>query len=228
MPNTPNTPNTDRSRALLTLADEPTGLRGLLRLPFRRQTWTYVLYALLLPLALSLILVLQYAMKAAQDNGHQELGAVILLAVLVVVAVVGPGFERVRARFWLGEEIGRRSGGNRLVRHAAFFVLNMLVGALGFLAVAGWLIVSARNLTYPIWGWRPYPDPAWGGPHPLGVVALHFAAGVVTFFVGPWVIVRLTRLQVRLARGFIGSLSQADPADLPAPAARTTAPMSNG
>ncbi|WP_285571004.1 sensor domain-containing protein [Streptomyces sp. NBC_01463] len=198
-------PNTVRPHAPLARQDEPAGLRGLLRLPFRRQTWKYVLYTLLLPLALSLILVLQYAMKAAQDNGHQELGPLILLAVLVVVAVCGPGFERVRARFWLGEEIGRRSGDNRFVRHAAFYVLNMLAGALGFLAVAGWLIVSARNLTYPVWGWRSYPDPAWGGPHPAGVVALHFAAGVVTFFVGPWIIVRLAKLQVRLARGFIGS-----------------------
>jgi len=198
-------PNTVRPRAPLTVQDEPAGLRGLLRLPFRRQTWRYVLYTLLLPLALSLILVLQYAMKAAQDNGHQELGPLILLVVLVVVAVFGPGFERVRARFWLGEEIGRRSGDNRFVRHAAFYVLNMLAGALGFLAVAGWLIVSARNLTYPVWGWRPYPDPAWGGPHPLGVVALHFAGGVVAFFAGPWIIVRLARLQVRLARRFIGS-----------------------
>ncbi|WP_327709676.1 sensor domain-containing protein [Streptomyces sp. NBC_00464] len=164
-----------------------------------------MLYTLLLPLAHSLILVLQYVMKAAQDHGHQELGPLLLLAALAVVAVAGPGFERIRVRFWLGEEIGRRDGDNRFFRHAAFFVLNMLVGALGFLAVAGWLLVSARNLTYPVWGWRPYPDPAWGGPHPIGVVALHFAAGVVTFFAGPWVIVRLAGLQVRLVRRFIGS-----------------------
>ncbi|WP_326671462.1 sensor domain-containing protein [Streptomyces sp. NBC_01257] len=201
----PRTPNTRRPRAPLTPADEPAGLRGLLFLPFRRQTWRYALYGLLLPLALGLVLALQYPMKAAQDHGHQPLGSLILLLILVVVAVVGPGFERVRARFWLGEEIGRRAGDKRFVRHAVFFVLNMLVGALGFAAVAGWLLVSARNLTYPVWGWRPYPDPAWGGPHPIGVVALHFAAGVVTFFAGPWVIVRLAGLQVHLARRFIGS-----------------------
>ncbi|HEY9329503.1 MAG TPA: sensor domain-containing protein [Streptomyces sp.] len=175
------------------------------QLLLRRQTWMYMLYSLLLPLALSLVLVLQYVMKAAQDHGHEELGPLILLAVLTVVAVAGPGFERIRARFWLGEEIGRRSGDRRFVRHAAFFFLNTLVGALGFLAVAGWLIVCGRNLTYPVWGWRSYPDPAWGGPHPLGVVALHFAGGVVALFAGPWVIVRLARLQIRVVRGFIGS-----------------------
>uniref|UniRef100_A0AAU2VRN5 Sensor domain-containing protein n=1 Tax=Streptomyces sp. NBC_00008 TaxID=2903610 RepID=A0AAU2VRN5_9ACTN len=186
-------------------AGEPAGLRGLLRLPFRRQTWQHVLYCLLLPLALGLVMVLQYPMKSAAGHGYEPVGSLILLLVLVVVAVFGPGFERVRARFWLGEEIGRRTGDRRFVRHAAFFVLNMLTGALGFAAVAGWLLVSARNLTYPIWGWRPYPDPAWGGPHPFGVVALHFAAGVVTFLVGPWVIVRLAQVQIRVARGLIGS-----------------------
>lgn len=100
------------------------------------QTWRYVLYALLPPLALGPILVPRCVMKAAQDNGHQEPGFLVLLAVLVAVAVVGPGFERIRARFWLGEEIGHRSGGNRVVRHAAFLVLNTLLGAPGFLAVA--------------------------------------------------------------------------------------------
>ncbi|MGW6202340.1 hypothetical protein ACWF9B_01610 [Streptomyces sp. NPDC055089] len=175
------------------------------QLLLRRQTWLSMLYNLLLPLALSLILVLRYVMKAAQDHGHEELGPLILPAVLAVVAVAGPGFERVRARFRLGEEIGRRSGDRRFVRHAAFFFRNMLVGALGFLAVAGRLIVCARNLTYPVWGRRSYPDPAWGGPHPLGVVALHFAGGVVALFAGPWIIVRPARLQVRVVRGLIGS-----------------------
>ncbi|MFD7867137.1 sensor domain-containing protein [Streptomyces sp. NPDC057682] len=197
-------PHTVRPHAPLAAADEPTGLRGLFVLPFRRQTWRYVLYALLLPLALALILGLQYPMKTAQEKGHPEIGTVVLLAVLVVVAVFGPRFERVRARFWLGEEIGRRTGGRRFWRNAAFFLLNMVTGALAFLAVAGWLLISVRNLTYPFWGWRSYPDPAWGGPHPLGVVSLHFLAGVVALFVGPWIIVRLARLQVRLVRGFIG------------------------
>lgn len=186
-------------------------LRGLLLLPFRRNTWTSVLYALLLPLALGLIVALQYFMQAAQDSGHQELGPLILVAALVLVAVAGPGFQRARARFWLGEPIGRRRGEGRLAGGAVFFVANVLLDTLLFATAAGWLIVSARNLSYPVWGWRPYPDPAWGGPYPLGVVALHFAGGLIAFFCGPWVIIRLVRLQVRLARAFIGPSAEQPP-----------------
>ncbi|MFE2018413.1 hypothetical protein ACFW9O_10285 [Streptomyces sp. NPDC059499] len=186
-------------------------LRELPRLPFRRRTWASVLYALLLPLALGLIVVLQYVMQAAQDSGHEELGPMILVAALVLVAVAGPGFQRARARFWLGEPIGRRRGQGRLAGGAVFFVVNLLLDTLLFAAAAGWLIVSARNLSYPVWGWRPYPDPAWGGPYPIGVVALHFAGGVIAFFCGPWVITRLVGLQLRLARAFIGPSAERPP-----------------
>ncbi|MBC3840340.1 hypothetical protein GXW82_09320 [Streptacidiphilus sp. 4-A2] len=63
-----------------------------------------------------------------------------------------------------------------------------MLTAVMFLLVAGWVIVSIRNLSYPIWGWAPYPDPAWGGPTPLGAVLLHFSAGVLLFFLLPWAV----------------------------------------
>ncbi|WP_415947330.1 hypothetical protein [Streptomyces sp. KLOTTS4A1] len=192
------------SRSTDGLTTEPVpGLRGLLGLPFRRNTWRHLLFALLLPLALTLIFVLQYAMKASQDNGYQELGPLILIAALAVVALAGPAFERLRLRLYFGDVIAPRDRG-RVSGGLAFFVVNMALSTLSFAAAAAWVIVSARNLTYPIWGWEPYPTEAWGGPTPVGAVALHFAAGVVTFFALPWVVVRLTQWQRAAARRFLG------------------------
>jgi len=76
-----------------------------------------------------------------------------------------------------------------------FFFTNLALTTLSFAVTVGWVIVSARNLTYPIWGWEPYPTDAWGGPTPVGAVALHFSAGVVAFFLLPWVVVRVTEWQ---------------------------------
>ncbi|MFH7600477.1 hypothetical protein WDV06_36075 [Streptomyces racemochromogenes] len=179
------------------------GFAGLLSLPFRRDTWRHMLFALLLPLTFALVLSLQYVMKAAQEHGHPRLGPVVLAVALAGIALAGPAFERMRLRVFFGETVAPREGGR--VRHGlAFFVVNMLLSTLSFAAAAGWVIVCARNLTYPIWGWAPYPTPAWGGPTPLGAVALHFAAGVVAFFVMPWVVIHTTNWQRAAVRRHLG------------------------
>ncbi|WP_405778818.1 sensor domain-containing protein [Streptomyces sp. NBC_00859] len=176
----------------------------LLTAPFRQRTWRHVLYALVAVGPL-LLFVLPYAMKSTQGHGAQQLGVLVLLVMLVVVAFVGPVVERLRSRLLLGEDIGHRQGAGRVGRGLLFMLVNLLTSTVSFGLVVGWFIVSARNLTYPIWGWAPYPDPAWGGPSPAGAVALHFAAGVVAFFCGPLLIVTVTNWQVRVARSIIGA-----------------------
>ncbi|MFJ8014369.1 hypothetical protein [Streptomyces sp. NPDC096339] len=198
------TPSQSPPPAVAPSATDPRSvMRGLLALPFRRDTWRHMLFALLLPLALAVVLVLQYVMKAAQESGHPALGPLILIVALAGVAVVGPSFERMRLRVFFGETVAPRAGkgpGSGFL----FFLVNTALSTLSFVAAAGWVIVCARNLTYPIWGWEPYPNPAWGGPTPLGAVALHFAAGVVAFFVMPWIVVRLTGWQRAAVRRLVG------------------------
>ncbi|WKX69492.1 hypothetical protein [Streptomyces sp. XD-27] len=162
-----------------------------------------MLFALFLPLPLALILGLQVLMKAAYDSGHKALGPLILLGALGAVAVAGPAFERMRLRVFFGETVLRRRTG-RLRNGAVFFFVNLVLTALSFAAAVGWIIVSARNLTYPIWGWESYPTDAWGGPTPAGAVALHFASGVVAFFVLPWVVIHITRWQCAMVRRHLG------------------------
>jgi hypothetical protein len=178
------------------------GVRSLLTCPFRRDTWRRLLYALLVPLAAALLLVLQYVMKDARDRGHPEVGPLVLLVGLLAVAVAGPAFERLRLRVFFGEHLAPRRAA-RVRGAAAFFFVNMVLTTLSFAATAGWVIVSARNLTYPIFDWKPYPDHAWGGPTPVGAVTLHFAAGVVAFFALPWVVVRVTGWQRAAVRRFV-------------------------
>lgn len=179
----------------------PSAAWGLFTLPFRGHTWRRLLYALVVPLVAGLVLVLQFVMKAAQDSGHPGVGPLVLFGALLVAAVVGPAFERMRLRFFFGEHLGPRDGG-RFAGAVTFFFVNTLLTTLSFAATVGWIVVSARNLTYPIWGWAPYPDPAWGGPSPVGAVTLHFAAGVVAFFALPWVVVRVTEWQRAAVRRF--------------------------
>jgi hypothetical protein len=176
-------------------------MRDLPTLPFRGDTWRHLLYALLVPLVAGLILALQFVMKAAQDSGHPGVGPLVLLAALVVAAVAGPSFERMRMRIFFGEYLAPRRAA-RFSGAIAFFFVNMVLTTLSFAATVGWAIVSARNLTYPIWGWAPYPDPAWGGPSPVGAVALHFLSGVVAFFVLPWVVLLVTEWQRAAVRRF--------------------------
>ncbi|WP_431951757.1 hypothetical protein [Actinacidiphila sp. bgisy167] len=174
---------------------------GLLTLPFRGDTWRHLLYALLVPLVAGLVLALQSVMKATQDSAHPGLGPLVLSAALVAAAAVGPLFERMRLRVFFGEHLAPRRSA-RFSGAVVFFFVNMALTALSFAAAIGWAIVSARNLTYPIWGWEPYPTDAWGGPTPAGAVALHFSAGVVAFFVLPWVVVRVTEWQRVAIRRF--------------------------
>jgi hypothetical protein len=180
------------------------GRAKLLTEPFRARAWRHVLYALVAAGPL-LLFVLPYVMKSARGHGGQQWGVLLLLVMLVVVSVFGPIVERLRARVFLAEDIGSRPGAGRLGRNLLFMIVNLILGSLSFGLVAGWVIVSARNLTYPVWGWAPYPDPAWGGPTPAGAVALHFAAGVAAFFFGPRVIIAVTNWQVRTARRIIGT-----------------------
>ncbi|CAO5155271.1 membrane hypothetical protein [Frankia sp. AiPs1] len=177
------------------------GVGGLLTLPFRGETWRHLLYALLVPLFAGLLLVLQYVMKAAYDSGHAGVGPLVLLGALVFAAAAGPAFERMRLRIFFDERLERRRSG-RVSGALVFLLVNIVLTTLSFAAVVGWAIVSARNLTYPIWGWAPYPDPAWGGPSPVGAVTLHFLAGVVAFFALPWVTVWITERQRAAVRRF--------------------------
>jgi hypothetical protein len=178
------------------------GVRRLLTLPFRGETWRHLLYALLVPLAAGLVLVLQFVTKDARDHGYPGVGPLVLVAGLVAGAAVGPAFERRRLQVFFGEHLAPRRTA-RFSGAAVFFFVNMLLTTLSFAAAVGWVIVSARNLTYPIWGWQPYPDHAWGGPTPEGAVALHFAAGVAAFFALPWVVMVVTEWQRAAVRRFV-------------------------
>ncbi|MFC6065403.1 sensor domain-containing protein [Streptomyces ochraceiscleroticus] len=181
------------------------GLRSVWKLLLQRRTWQHIAYALFLPLGLALIVGTMRLMKWERAGDGGGIGPLVLLVAIAVVALCGPPFERGRARMLLGEEIGRGPREGRIKRGTAFFFANLALGSASFAVVIGWVIVSLRNLSYPFWGWVPYPDPAWGGPTPLGAVSLHFAAGVVTFFGAPWLVIRLTRWQVQVARRLIGS-----------------------
>jgi len=173
----------------------------MLTLPFRSDTWRHLLYALLVPLVAGLLLVVEFVMRPARDSGNQALGPLVLFAALVACAVAGPAFERMRLRVFFGEHLAPRRAA-RFSGAFVFFFANMALTTLSFAATVGWAIVSARNLTYPIWGWEPYPTDAWGGPTPVGAVALHFSAGVVAFFLLPWVVVRVTEWQRTAVRRF--------------------------
>jgi hypothetical protein len=170
------------------------GARALLLLPFRRHTWRHLLHALLFPLIAGPLLVLQPVMRGSQERGDRAVGPLLLLLVLAVAGAAGPAYERLRLRVFFGERLAPRDSG-RLRGGVALFFTSMVLTTLAFAATVGWVIVSARNLTYPVWGWEPYPTDAWGGPTPVGAVALHFAAGVAAFFLLPWAVVRLTRWQ---------------------------------
>src|SRR4051794_35881331 len=84
------------------------GIRSILLLPFERQTWRHILFALFLPLTLASILAIQSLMKAAQDHGRPQLGPLILMAALAVAAAVGPRFERMRVRVFFGRAVPPR------------------------------------------------------------------------------------------------------------------------
>lgn len=72
------------------------GLRGLLALSFRRDTWRHLPDVLLVPLVASLVRVLQPLMTSSQESGNQGLGPLTFFPELVVAAVAGPAFERMR------------------------------------------------------------------------------------------------------------------------------------
>ncbi|MGK5627537.1 hypothetical protein [Streptomyces sp. URMC 123] len=183
------------------------GTRGaaaeLLRTPFRGRTWRHMLHALLAPLGLAWFFAAVNAMRLAEENDLPQLGIALAFAVTVAAVFLSNAFERARARWFLGVRIEPRRA-RRPGRTVGYFFANLLLSSLAFALAAGVIIVCARNLTYPIWGWAPYPNPAWGGPTPLGAVSLHFAGGVAALFIGPRLVVALSEAQVRLTRRMIG------------------------
>ncbi|QMU77958.1 hypothetical protein GXW83_21920 [Streptacidiphilus sp. PB12-B1b] len=176
----------------------------MLRAPFQLTTWRHLLFAALGPLGFAALEGTQFALRPG-PGGQNSHNGLLLIVVVVAVALIGPGYERLRARLVLGEEIGRRRGRGRIGRGALFFLFNLVLTGVMFLLVAGWVIVSIRNLSYPIWGWAPYPDPAWGGPTAFGAVLLHFSAGVLAFFLVPWAVVRINHWQLGVDRKLIGA-----------------------
>ncbi|MEU7578420.1 hypothetical protein AB0B50_12525 [Streptomyces sp. NPDC041068] len=177
----------------------------LVRVPFRAVTWRHMLHALLAPLGLAWFFAVVNALRISQEEGVPQLGiAGALVATALAVACVG-AFGRARARWFFGIRMAPGQGRGRLGRTLGYFFVDLLLSGLAFALAAGVVIVCARNLTYPIWGWAPYPNPAWGGPTPEGAVALHFAGGVVALFVGPRLVTALSRAQLRLTQRMVGA-----------------------
>ncbi|GAA2138687.1 hypothetical protein GCM10009760_20210 [Kitasatospora kazusensis] len=189
-------------------AAQVTGVGGrvkrFLLTPFRADTWRRMLHALVAPLGL----LWMFASISAMGAGHKHnAGLPALLAVLGLGALAvwfGPWFELARVRWFLGHRVAPAQGGTGIGRRIGFFFTNMAVSGLAFVLVLGTAIIGGRNLSYPIWGWRPYPDPDWGGPTPVGAVAVHFAAGVAAALLFPWLVVALTKVHTRLVHRMLG------------------------
>ncbi|MFB7949171.1 hypothetical protein ACFC6L_30145 [Kitasatospora phosalacinea] len=176
-------------------------LRALLRTPFRARTYRHLGFALCAPLGALLLYASTLAMHYAATHGAEQAALLILLAALLLTGLLLPAFDRLRIRWFFGEHL---HGPATFRRGAAHLLTGTLLSALTATLTLGWALVSARNLSYPLWGWRSYPDPAWGGPTPLGVVTTHFLGGGLTaFFLLPPLVVWLTGRQLALARRLI-------------------------
>jgi hypothetical protein len=154
------------------------GWRGILREPFRGETWRRALYLLL---------------------------ALPVGVLCVPLALVGGPVGRIQLglqRRLLGAEFEVRERGGVLgVVYALAGVPLSLVAAV--VTFYFWFVV-VLNLGYPL---RPDSDPtgAWGGPTMAGAWALHGIAGGVGFLLlTPWVAKGFTALQTRLAAGLLG------------------------
>ncbi|GAA2708917.1 MULTISPECIES: hypothetical protein [Streptomyces] len=180
-------------------------LADLLRVPFRAVTWRHMLHALLAPLGLAWFLAVVNGLRITRERGVPVLGVVGAVVLTVLALLCAGAFGRARARWFFGARIAPRAGKGRLGGALTYFLADLLLSGVACALAVGVVIVCARNLTYPVWGWAPYPDPAWGGPTPEGAVALHFAAGVLALFAGPRLVIALSRAQLRLTRRLVGA-----------------------
>ncbi|MBC3840339.1 hypothetical protein GXW82_09315 [Streptacidiphilus sp. 4-A2] len=82
----------------------------MLRTPFQLNTWRHLLFAALGPLSIAALEGTARVLRpgSGQGNSHNVL---LLAVVLVAVVLVGPAYERLRARLVLGEDVGRRGRG---------------------------------------------------------------------------------------------------------------------
>ncbi len=169
-------------------------MRCFLRAPFATATWRAAAFAGTSVVWLVPALACVWANRTAQVPAI-TLGGIASYFVLVIVA--GPRVERWRAEGILGVRLRRRGAG--ALGRVAYALANLPLGLAAAGLVVYWLVIVVRNVVlYPLFGWTPYPDPAWGGPTPLGAVALHFAAGVAALFAGPWLVGRIAGVQVAL------------------------------
>ncbi len=167
---------------------------SLLRAPFTTATWRAAAFAGTSVIWLVPLLACVWANRAAQVPAT-TLGGFASYFVLVILA--GPRAERWRAERVLGVRLPRGAAG--VAGRLGYALADLPLSLAGAGLVAYWVVVVLRNVVlYPLFGWTSYPDPAWGGPTPLGAVALHFAAGVAALFVGPWLIGRFVGVQVAL------------------------------
>ncbi|MBT2505044.1 sensor domain-containing protein [Streptomyces sp. ISL-98] len=161
----------------------------ILREPFRARTWQRTAYVVLaLPVGL----------------------------LCIPIALVGGPAARIQrglASRLLGVEVGGETGAGEAgapgVRGRALALAHAVISApLNLVAVTVtlyfWMVV-AINLGFPL---RPDNDPtqSWGGPTMAGAWAVHAISGGLPFlFLTPWVVKGFTRLQARLASGFLGA-----------------------
>jgi hypothetical protein len=155
---------------------------------------------------------------ASRDGGRPGLAMAGLVTYPVLVALAGPHVERWRARILLGEPVA--PGPATIGRSALYALVNFALAAVeaGLVLGLGGRGGAQRHLV-PHLRLGPLPDPAWGGPSPLGAVALHVGVGLVVLFLVPGLVARLTRLHAALVRRWltVGRVTPSAPPDRVAP-----------
>jgi hypothetical protein len=199
--------------------------QGFWRTPISLYLWKRVLYAVTnLPLAvLSLVFVLLFLVLGTGLFIIWVGIPLLLLSFLLSRSLAG------LHRAWAGWILGRpipaparrpRRGNGPLTRLAArirdswtwreigFHILNAPLSVISGGLTLYVYLQTAYSLSYPFWAWnRPGIENLWGGPNRLAVVALHTLPGLVTLFLGPWLIIGCTRLQARTAELILGARS---------------------
>lgn len=185
--------------------------------PFQAATWRAVGYDIAaLPAGVVSFSIIVIGVSLGLSLAVTLIGIPLLMATLWL-AGVGARVERWRAA-WIGVDItspehpaaawatwagirSRLANGSSW-KQVVYFLLLLPVGVITFtLAVTGWAYAAAA-LTMPFWNWVVSKGSTqllgYSVQRPIDYVPVA-AAGVVAFFLSPWLCLGLARLQATLA-----------------------------
>jgi len=191
-----------------------------------RRTWGALGYALVgFPLGVAGFVFVVTGLSLSVGLAITLIGIPLLGLVVALAAVFGAGYRKLgRAFLDIDVEapvIRRRPGLVGFVferngwRAILFLLLRFPLAILDFVVAVVFTSYTLGALSYPIW-WR-YPHQRVGGREHHGIqfggnvfadthwrIIGVFAAGVILFFVAPWVIRGVTGLDRMLIRGLLG------------------------